>query len=121
MMTHWTQLLEQMVEGPDRRIQDLAVLSGEERERVIETWNRTDAPYRGDVCLHELFEAQADKTPDAVAVICGNEQLTYRELDERANYMAHALARLDIGRGDLAAICMDRSIDAIVALFGILK
>lgn len=72
-------------------------------------------------CLHELFERQADRTPDSVAVICDEEKLTYRELEQRANRLAHRLRRQGIGRENVVGLCLERSLDLVVAMLGILK
>lgn len=84
-------------------------------------WNDTTADYPRDRCLHELFEAQAAISPDRIAVVCGNDALTYRELDERAARLADNLRALGIGPDVLTAICLDRSVEMVVAVIGVLK
>ena len=84
-------------------------------------FNDTDADYLKGRCIHQLFEAQVERTPDAVAVVCKAEQLTYRELNCRANQMAHRLLALGVGPEVLVGICMERSLEMVVALLGILK
>jgi len=106
---------------PDRRIGELSLLSAEERQRVLVDWNATGSEYPRDRCVHELFEEQVARTPDAVAVVCGGEELTYRELDERANRLAHYLRRLGVGPEQLVGVCVERSLGVVVALLGVLK
>ncbi|HET7233945.1 MAG TPA: amino acid adenylation domain-containing protein, partial [Longimicrobium sp.] len=92
-----------------------------ERRQVIEAWNRTDAEFPSDRCIHHLFEEQAARTPDAVAVVFEEDLLTYRELDERANRLAHHLARLGVGPEARVAVCLERSLEMVVAVLGVLK
>jgi amino acid adenylation domain-containing protein len=117
---HWTMLLERIVRAPGDPISELSLLTEEERYRQLVEWNATSADYPRGACVHELFTAQAQRSPDAVAVVFGDEHLTYRELDRRANRVAHLLARSDAG-GSLVAICVERSLDMLVGLLGILK
>jgi amino acid adenylation domain-containing protein len=84
-------------------------------------WNQTDVAYPTDVCLHQLFEAQTARTPDAVALVFQNQQLTYRELDQRANQLANHLIELGVGPDSFVAVCAERSIEMVVALYGVLK
>jgi len=75
----------------------------------------------GGVCVHELFELQAGRTPDASAVLCNHDRLTYRELNQRANQLAAVLRQLGVARGTIVGVCLERSLDAVVALLGVLK
>src|SRR6185369_10226859 len=84
-------------------------------------WNATEADYPKDRCAHELFEAQADATPDAVAVRAGDALLTYRELEARANRLAQYLMKLGVGPEALVGLCMHRTLDMVVGVLGILK
>ena len=84
-------------------------------------WNDTKTDYPNDKCIHELFETQVEKTPDAVAVVFEDQRLTYRELNHRANQLAHYLRKLGVGPEVLVGICVERSIELIVGLLGILK
>jgi amino acid adenylation domain-containing protein len=118
---HFETLLEGIVAGPDRRISELPLLSVAERHQLVAEWNGTAADYPGDRCLHELFTAQAAKTPDAVAVIFEGQQLTYAELDRRSNQLAHHLRGLGIGPETVVGICVERSLEMVVGLLGILK
>src|SRR5919202_1401379 len=83
--------------------------------------NESPALYSNDRCIHQMFEAQVERTPDAVAVAFENQQLTYRQLNQRANQLAHHLRSLGVGSEVLVGICMERSIEMVVGLLGILK
>jgi surfactin family lipopeptide synthetase A len=117
---HWGMLLEGIVRAPSDPVSELSLLTEEERHRQLVEWNATSADYPRGTCVHELVTAQMQRTPDAVAVVFGDEQLTYRELDRRANRVAHLLSRSDAG-GSLVAICVERSLDMLVGMLGILK
>ncbi|MGH7824891.1 MAG: amino acid adenylation domain-containing protein, partial [Candidatus Binatia bacterium] len=133
MVDHFQTLLTSLVEKPDQRLSDLPVLTAAERTQLLVEWNDTKRNYPQDKCIHEMFEAQVERTPDAVAVVfpstslstpsgSGREQkLTYRELNRRANQLAHHLRKLGVGPEVLVGICMERSLDMIVGLLGILK
>src|SRR6202011_1457189 len=116
---HWATLLEGIVGAPSDPISELPVLTEEERHRQLE-WNATSADYPRGACVHELVTAQVQRSPDAVAVVFGEEQLTYRELDRRANRVAHLLSRSDADSGPVA-IYVERSLDMLVGMLGILK
>ena len=91
------------------------------RHRVLVEWNATEADIPQDKCVHELFEAQAARTPDAIAVVCEGERLTYAELNAKANRLAHHLRALGVRPDDRAAICVERSLAMVVGLLAILK
>lgn len=118
--THFQNLLAGIIANPDTRIADLALLSAAERHQLIVEWNQTQVKYPNKL-FHQLFAAQATKTPDAVAVVCGNEQITYQELERRANQLAHYLQQLGVAPEVLVGICVQRSIDMVVGVLGILK
>ncbi len=120
MLGHFLTLLEAVVADPSRRIADLPLLTATEQQLVI-NWNATQAPYPQDRCLHELFETQVERTPDALALIFEQERLTYRQLNQRANQLAHYLRAIGVGPEVLVGICMERSLELIVGLLGILK
>ncbi|MFL5663118.1 MAG: non-ribosomal peptide synthetase, partial [Ktedonobacteraceae bacterium] len=92
-----------------------------EQYRLLVEWNATQAAYPKDKCLHQLFEAQVERTPDAVAVIFKSEQLTYRELNGKANQLAHYLLQHGVGPEVLVGLCVERSLEMVVGLLGILK
>ncbi|HEX2207391.1 MAG TPA: amino acid adenylation domain-containing protein, partial [Longimicrobium sp.] len=89
--------------------------------RALEAWNRTEAEYPRDRCIHQLFQAQAERTPDAVAVVHEHDALTYRALNERANRLAHHLAARGVGPEARVGVCLERGIDLVVALLAVLK
>ncbi|HEU4880737.1 MAG TPA: amino acid adenylation domain-containing protein, partial [Longimicrobium sp.] len=107
--------------APGAPLGRLHVLPEAERARVVEEWNRTEAAYPADSSIHGLFEAQVERTPDAAAVVFAGGQLTFAELDRRANQVAHHLRSLGVGREDRVALCMERSLDLLPVFFGIMK
>jgi amino acid adenylation domain-containing protein len=114
-------LIEALETAPARALGSLDVLPADERVNVLTAWNATDATYPEDSCLHELFEAQVARSPDAVAVICGELALTYEALNARSNQLAHVLAGRGVGPDVRVGICLERSLDMVVGLLGILK
>ncbi|WP_414584330.1 amino acid adenylation domain-containing protein [Scytonema sp. PCC 10023] len=118
---HFQTLLESIVVNPDQRLSDLPILTEAERQTLLVDWNQTKTEYPQDLCIHELFETQVEQTPDAVAVVFENEQLTYRELNAKANQLAHNLRSLGVGPEVLVGICVERSLLMIIGLLGILK
>src|SRR3569832_564708 len=100
MLGHFQTLLESIATYPDQRLTEYALLAPKEQQLLAE-WNATNVDYPRDLCLHELFEMQTARTPEAVALISGDERLTYRELNERANYVAHHLHTLGVGSESL--------------------
>jgi fengycin family lipopeptide synthetase B len=121
MAGHWQTLLESIVGDPEQRLSELQLLTGTERHQLLVEWNATRAPYPVDKCIHQLFEEQVGRTPDAVAVVFEGEQLTYQELNRRANQLAHYLQCLGVGPDVLVSICVERSLEMVVGLLGILK
>ncbi len=121
ILGHYERLLEGIVANPDEKISRLPLLSEEERQQILMEWNDTAAAHPKDKCLHELFEAQARHTPEAVAVMFGEQSLTYRELNERANQLARHLKKLGVRADSLVGICVERSLEMVVGLLGILK
>src|SRR5207247_1146542 len=97
------------------------VMTYAERNQFVVEWNDRRVDYPVDRCLHALIEAQVERTPDATAVVCEEERLSYRELNARANQLAHHLRKLGVGAEVLVGICMERSVEMMVALLGILK
>jgi amino acid adenylation domain-containing protein len=114
-------LLESIVASPDNRIDELPLLRESEHKQIIEIWNDTTTRYPNDRGVHRVFEEKVESTPDAPAVSLEGESLTYRELNERANQVAHRLQALGVRRGDLVGICMTRCPDLIVATIAVLK
>jgi amino acid adenylation domain-containing protein len=121
MAGHFRTLLEGIVVDPDCLIRQLPLLSEAEKQRLLVQWNQTAAEYPRDRCLHELFEEQAERKPDAIALVYEGRLLTYAELNCRANQLAQYLRDKDVGPDRLVAICVERSLDMVVGLMGILK
>ncbi|HQY71732.1 MAG TPA: amino acid adenylation domain-containing protein, partial [Pseudomonadales bacterium] len=121
MGVHWGALLEAMVAAPERRVQELAMLTGAERRQLLVEWNDTKTDYPRESCVQELFEAQAARTPDAVAVAYRNQRLTYRELSARSSQLAHFLRERGVGPDTLVPICFERSPEMVIGVLGILK
>jgi len=121
LLGHLTHLLDELSGRPEARLGELSLLTADERRTMIETWNATAAPYPRDRCVHQLIEAQAARTPDAVAIAFEDRRLTYRQLDARANQLARHLVSRGVGAGDLVGICIERSPDMVVAMLGIMK
>ncbi|MBM3854057.1 MAG: amino acid adenylation domain-containing protein, partial [Verrucomicrobia bacterium] len=121
MARRFRVLLEGIVIDPSRRLDELPVVDETERALVVTGWNRTPADYPQEQCLHELIAAQTARTPDAVAVTFEGAALTYRELDARANQLAHWLRRAGTGPETLVGVCAERSLDLVIALLGVLK
>jgi len=121
MGLHFQTLLEAIVEAPDQRVGELPLLTESERYQLLVEWNNTTKEYPFDKCIHQLFEDQVRKTPHSVAVVHEDEQLTYQELNERANQLAHYLQTLGVRPEVLVGICVDRSPLMVVGLLGILK
>ncbi|OYQ66581.1 hypothetical protein B9G53_03775 [Pseudanabaena sp. SR411] len=120
MLVHLEKLLEGIVANPDQKISDLPLLTNLELEKILYEWNKTQTPIP-ELCIHQLFETQVEKSPDAIAVIGKDEKLTYRELNSRANQMAQYLQSQGIGIETLVAICVERSVDMLIAMLGTLK
>ncbi|WNG47516.1 amino acid adenylation domain-containing protein [Archangium minus] len=118
---HLQVLLEGIVARPEQTLAELPLLTSAERQKLLVEWNDTRAEPRSGARLHELVEAQVDRTPDAPAVSYEGRQLTYRELDERANQLAHHLRSLGVGPEVPVAVCMERSLEMVVGLLAILK
>lgn len=114
-------LLSAIVDNPQQRLYELPLLTEAERHQLLVEWNDTKAEYPQKACIHQLFEAQVEQTPDAVAVIFEDEQLTYQELNQRANKIAHYLRTLGVKPEVLVGICLERSWEMVVGLLGILK
>jgi len=114
-------LLAAALRFPESPVSRLAVLTEAERQKVVEEWNLTGQDYPRGSCFHELFEAQAERTPERAAVRSGSRQLTYRELNERSNRLAHYLRLLGVEPGRHVGLCLDRGVEMIVGLLAVLK
>ena len=120
MAGHFQTLLTGIVADPKQRLSDLPLLTESERQQLLVEWNNTHTEYP-QVCIHQLFEAQVEQRPDAIAVVFGEQQLTYRELNCQANQLAHHLQQLGVGPEVLVGICVERSLLMVVGLLAILK
>ncbi len=120
MAGHFQTMLEAIVADPEQRISRLPMLSAAEQRQFAE-WNRTETQYPRELCMHELVEAQVARTPNASAVEHGSLSLTYRELNQRANQLAHFLEKRGIGPESKVGICLRRSLELPVALLAVLK
>ncbi len=114
-------LLKSAIENPETKISQLQFLSLSECQQLLVEFNRTQIDYPKDKCVHQLFEEQAEKTPNKIAVVFEDQQLTYAELNCKANQLAHYLQKLGVKPEFVVGLCMERSLEIIVGLLGILK
>jgi amino acid adenylation domain-containing protein len=125
MLGHFHTLLEAIVAKPEQRLSKVELLTKAERQQLLVDWNGTERNYPRGRCIQELIEEQVERTPDAVAVVITSkgsvQRLTYRELNARANQLAHYLRRQGVGPEVLAGLCVERSLEMIIGLLGILK
>ena len=121
MAGHFQTVLQHITTQPEQPITSWSLLSSTEHHGMLVAWNATAAHYPQDQCIHELIEAQAARTPDAVAVVFNNQQLSYGELNQRANQCAHYLQKLGVGPHVRVGLCLERSLELLVGLLGILK
>jgi amino acid adenylation domain-containing protein len=121
MSEHFQTLLQAIVNNPNQRIIELPLLTETEQHRLLVDWNDTNTEYPQEKCIHQLFEEQVERSPDAIAVVFENEKLTYRELNQRANQLAHYLQTLGVCPEVLVGICVERSLEMIIGIIGILK
>ena len=121
MIGHFQMLLEDVVADPNQRISDLPLLSAGEKQQLLVQWNDTETDYSKVKSIHELFEIQVEKSPDAIAVVFEDQQLTYRQLNQRANQLAHHLRRQGVQPDTLVALFMKRSLEMVIGILGVLK
>src|ERR1051325_5039687 len=121
MCGHWQALLEGIAQRPEARVFELPLLAAAERQQVLIEWNQTASEYPRDKCIHQLFETQVEQTPEATALICGNDRLSYRELNSRANQLAHYLQARGVRPEQRVGILLDRTVEMIVSLLAVLK
>jgi len=121
MLGHFRTLLEAVAATPERRVSDLPLLSEAERQQLLVNWNDTGVDCLKDLCIHQLFEAQVERTPGAIAVVLEDQHLTYDELNRQANQLANHLRLLGVGPEVPVAICLKHSVEMVVGLLGILK
>src|SRR5437867_6629740 len=118
---HFQTLLEGIIADPDQPISTLPLLTDTERHQLLVEWNSTRANFSDGCCLHELFEAQVERSPDTVAVVFENQWLTYEQLNARANQLAHYLKQRGVGPEKIVGICLERSLEMVVGVMGVLK
>src|SRR4028119_825011 len=121
MASSYQTLLKSILTNPEERVSALPLLTQAERHQLLVEWNDTKVEYPFDKCIHQLFEEQVERWPDSEAVLFEDKQLTYRELNQRANCLAHHLRTLGVGPEVLVGICVERSLEMVVGLLGILK
>lgn len=121
LLEHYENLLRGAVNDPHCKVFDLPLVGATERKKLLLKWNNSREDYLDADCAHRLFEAQVEKTPDALAIKFGARQLTYQELNRRANQLAHYLVSLGAGPEVLIAVCLERSVDLVIALLAIMK
>ncbi|MBD3226168.1 MAG: amino acid adenylation domain-containing protein, partial [Caldithrix sp.] len=121
MLHHYTAILEEMVSNPEKPVSQLSILSANEQQRLLETWNNTSASVEKELCAHQVFEQKVREYADKPAVVFEDQPLTYDELNRRSNQLAHYLIEGGVGAESKIGICIDRSIDMIVAILGVLK
>ncbi|MDF5706508.1 MAG: amino acid adenylation domain-containing protein [Nostoc sp. S4] len=122
MLRHFQNLLSGIAAHPQARLSDLPLLSAEDRQELLQL-SRNQFPIQNssEQCIHQLFEAQVERTPNAIAVVFQNQHLTYRELNQRANQVAHHLRSLGVGPEVRVGICIQRSLEMVIGLLAILK
>jgi len=121
MAQHYQTLLEGAAADPTRRLSELPLMTPGERRQVLHDWNDTHTDYPRDLCLHQMFEQQVERTPDAVALRFGERSVRYAELNATADRLAHRLQLLGIGPGTLVALCLERGPEMVTAILGVLK
>jgi amino acid adenylation domain-containing protein len=121
IVSHFQTLLESIVSQPETSVSSLALLTSPERHQLLTAWNATQTDFSVANSIHQQFEAQVQRTPQAIAVVCGDRQLTYQALNQQANQLAHCLQAQGVDPDSLVGLLMERSLDMVVALLGILK
>ena len=121
MLEHFRNLLTSVAADPNTRIGELELMTEVERRQLLFAWNNTQREFPAPGCVHQLFEIQVRRRPEATAVVCGDQRISYRELNENANRLARYLRDVGVDRGVLVGICLERSIDMCAALLGVLK
>ncbi|WP_160397625.1 non-ribosomal peptide synthetase [Paenibacillus sp. MMS18-CY102] len=121
MWTSMNRILTHILDAPERCVNDIEMIDPVEKAKILHGWNNAFSDYQRDKTLHQLFEDQVERTPEAIAIVLGNQRLTYRELNERANRLARNLQKQGAGADQLVAIMVDRSLEMVVGVMGILK
>ena len=121
LVGHFQSLLESAIADDTQSLCNLPLMTPPEYHRVVETWNNTSASYPRDICIHQWFEQQVQRTPDAIALVFGEMQVTYLELDQRSNQLARYLQRSHVTPDTLVGIYLDRSLDMMISILAVLK
>ena len=121
MWSQFETLLQSIADNRERHLAYQSVLPDAERHQILHEWNKSEVDFAPDKCLHQLFEEQAERSPDAIALVCEDRQLSYGELNRQANQLAHYLRSLGVGAETLVGICVERSLDTVICILGILK
>ena len=121
MMGHFRNLLEVAATDPERALSAIPLLTADERRQLLIDWNNTSIGYPTDLPLHKFIEDQVERTPDATALVCESQQLTYRQLNDRSNQLAHHLRKRGVGPDVLVGVYAERSIEMVLALLGTMK
>jgi len=121
LLEHFQTLLEGIVANPEQRLSSLPLITASERQQLLVEWNDTAIDYPREQCFHQLFAQQVERMPDSIAVVFEDQQLTYAELNARTNQLAHHLQTLGVGPDVLVAICVERSLEMVIGLLGILN
>jgi amino acid adenylation domain-containing protein len=121
MLKHFKMLLESIVANPEQRIANLAFLNEDEMNQLLQEWNDTRTDYPQNKCIHQLFEERVEQHAEDVAVTCDSQQLTYKELNSKANQLARYLQKQGVGAEVLVGLCAEKSIDLIVGMLAVLK
>ncbi len=121
LIAHYKKLLKEIVKDSSQPISQLDILSINEKQKLLTDWNKIETAYQSNLCLHEWFEAQVEKTPHAIAIIFEDKQLSYHELNEKSNQLAHHLTKSGVGPEVLVAILLERSLELVISILGILK
>ncbi|NIP26446.1 MAG: amino acid adenylation domain-containing protein [Phycisphaerae bacterium] len=118
---HFLRVVDAFLADPDQRLSDIDLLSPAEKQHILGEFNQTQAAFPQDLCIHQLFEAQVERTPEAIAAVFEGRKVTYRNLNAQANQLAHYLKQQGVQPEVLVGVCIERSIEALVALLGVLK
>jgi amino acid adenylation domain-containing protein len=121
MAGHWRQLLTSIVDHPGMPISELCLLTDIERRQILHDWNAAAVEYPQDRCIHQVFEAQVEQTPNAIALTFEDQSLTYAQLNAKANGLAHYLIERGVGPDVLVGLCLERSLEMVIGVLGILK
>ncbi|MEW6735629.1 MAG: MupA/Atu3671 family FMN-dependent luciferase-like monooxygenase, partial [Acidobacteriota bacterium] len=121
MVDHFQVLLKGILSDPEQRLSDLPLLTSAQQHQILTLWNSTQMPYPRDKCIHQLFEQQVERSPDAIALIFEDKQITYKELNCRANQLAYHLRRLGAGPDKIIGIYLERSLELVISILAVLK